>query len=397
MAYTVQNLKTDLEGMLHGTSIDQVTNQLALINRGTKDLLLEIDPMETKRKAQITNAIYDDVYNYSAPADLKGNKIIDIRPQVRRTPGDNISTTYSEQFDLYKGLKPNMVHVEYDGGTKFLRIDIPLTGGETLHTMTSITGNGTWAVGDDATNLTADTLDYVSGSASLNFDVDGNTTAGYIENSTMTAVDLSDEDEKSSLFLWLYIPDSTAFTSCNLRWGNDTSNYWSRTVTAPHYGSFANGWNLLRFDWNGATETGTVAPASIDYLRVTVNYDGTADTDFRVDNIVSRLGTIHEIVYYSNYIFKDGTTSAQKEDAENDADTIILDPDARNLLLYKIAYLGAQQIQGQDSGFDVSFFGAEYEKLKRRYKSLYKSEVEKPRQQYYRTPRPSQSAKPFLD
>lgn len=148
------------------------------------------------------------------------------------------------------------------------------------------------------------------------------------------------------------------------------------------------GWNLCRFDWNGATETGSPSAAATDYARVTINYNGTADTDFLVDRIFSSVGRIYEIQYYSKFIFQDGTTNALIENADSDDDIVILDTDGINLLLYRTAYLAAQQIQSSDAGFDATFFKSEYETLKKMYRGLYKSEVEKPRQAYYNMRRP---------
>lgn len=384
MAYTIANLKTDLEGILHGTSLNKVRGVFPLINRGARDLLLDIDPQETKRRAQITNALYDRVYDYAVPADLKGNKIIDIRPQVRRSRSDNFSQEYSEQFDLKK--TNNTFQVAYDTGVKTVRISKSVKTPVTLNNMNSVTANGTWAVGGDATNISTDTVNYVAGSGSVKFDLDGSTTSGYIENLTMSAVNLTEHENESALFNWLFIPDTSIFTSVDLRWGSDSSNYWNRTVTTPHIGSLENGWNLFRYDWNGATETGSPVVSAVDYGRVTINYDGTADTDFRVDNIVSNIGQIYEMVYYSKYIFSDSSGNFQ-EQASDDSDTVNLDTESYNLLTYRVAELMAQQVQGEDAKFDAPFFAGKYAEALRQYNAQYKSEVEKPRASYYPLPR----------
>ena len=381
--YTIGNLKTDLTGIIHGANLDKIQGILPLINRSASEVLLEVDPQETKRYAQIENAIYDQVFDYSVPTDLKGNKIIDIRPQINRDPSDNFTQTYSEQFDIYK--ENNSFQIKFDTGVKTVRISKDLRTGIVLNTMDSITNNGTWAVGNDAENLTVDTLNFIAGSASLKFDLDGLTTDGFIQNSTMTAQDLSTHEDESSLFLFLFLPDASAFTSVDLRWGSDTTNFWNRTVTVPQNGTFLNGWNLVRFDWNGATETGAPNAAAIDTLRVTVNYDGVADTDYRVDSIMSKLGSIFTMVYYSKFIFQN-SSGTFIENAASDSDIINLDTEARDLLLYKVAENTAQQLQGEDSGFDSQFFARKYNTLLTRYKSIYKSEVEKPRQPYYRMP-----------
>jgi len=392
MAYTVSQLKSDLTGILHGTTISKVTNLDNLINRAGRKVIAEIDPAETKKTANFESAIFDQVFDYTAPEDLKGNKVIDIRPQFNRTVLDNFSQRPSENFDIRK--TQNTFHVRMNNSVRSIRLSKQITPSPSvIHTLDTITGNGTWAVGGDAENLTVDSLNFVAGSASLNFDLDGSGTTGFIQNSTMQQVDLTDLDEQGSVFVFIFLPDFTTITNVILRWGNDTSNFWSRTVTQPHdQTTFKTGFQLLRFDWNGATETGTVDPAKIDYLRVTITYDGVADTDFRVDNIVAQNGKIFEIEYYSKFLFR-SSAGVFKEEQNNDTDLINLDTDSYNILTYECAFLSAQQLQGQDSSFDVNFFreelyGAGEGKpgLYKLYKRSNPSEAEKFQARYYRMP-----------
>ena len=386
MAKTISNYKDDVTRKLHGTSLDKITGILAIAGEAAANILAKVDFMETHRSSQITNGLYDNVYDYAAPSDLKGNKITDIRRQVNRRESDNFTQNFAVEFDSRK--ENNSFQVKNVNGTKSVRISKDVKGtAVTVHTFESITSNGTWAVGDDATNLTLDTENYIKGGGSLNFDVDGSTTTGYIENSTMTQLDLSDHDEKSSFFLRVYVPDSSAITNVILRWGNSSSAYWSRTVTTNQEGgSLETGWNTLRFDWNGATETGTVDPTLIDYVRITVTYDGTADTDFRVDQLVSALSEIFYIDYYSKYLFKN-SSGTYLETPVDDTDTINLDTDSYPIFLYESLYLIAQEIQGEDSGFDATYFAGKREELINEYKKNNTSMVIRPQSYYYRTKR----------
>ena len=383
MSYLVSDLKSDLTAILHGTTIDQVVGVDALIDRAARQLLLDVDPQETKRSQQLNNQVYSSVYDYQLPSDLKGDKIIDIRPQVNRGLGDNPTQTYSKNFDLKK--TNNSFDVKYNSGVKSLRYSKTVKAGALLNEADSITSNGTWAVGGDATNLTEDGIQFVSGSSSLNFDLDGSTTSGYIQNSTMTAVDLSESEDISSIFVWVYIPDTSIITSVDLRWGSSTTAYWNRTVTQTQdTTAFQTGWNLLRFDWNGATETGSPDSSAINMLRVTINYDGTADTDFRVDNIISRRGAIFLIDYYSKFIFRSSAGTWQ-ETVSDDTDIINLDTDSYNLLLNKVAEYASRNIQGEDSAFDYQTFKNDYDQGVVKYRRTYKSEILKPQNTYYDT------------
>lgn len=384
---TISDVKNSLAGMMHSTDLNKVTNIDDLFRRAANKVLAEINPPETIQIAQITNAVHAEIYDYSAPSDLKGNMVIDIRPQVNRELEDRLGQRFIEPFDLRK--KNNTFAVRYDAGGKSLRLSKAISpSAKTLHNMNSITANGTWAVGGDATNLTADDLNYMSGSACLNFDVDGSGTTGYIEISDMTDIDLSDQDEIGQIFVRVYIPDSSAVTNFILRWGNDSSNYWHATVTSPHdQSTFKTGWNILRFNWNGATEVGTVAPATIDYLRLTVTYDGTADTDFRVDKIACSAGEIWEIVYYSKYLFRTSGGTWQ-ETTSNNTDILNLDVDGYNIFLNECAILVAQQVQDDSMTQDIDFFKKELygDPTKPRQKGLYSQ---------YRAKNPSQVKKPI--
>lgn len=383
----ISDLKSDLQRKIGGTSLNKVSGVYSLIAEAGRSVLTQIDPEETIRITQITNAVHDEVYDYAIPSDFKD--VIDLRPQADRKVGDNFSKGFSEAFDLRKYLVKERLAIRNNSGTKSIRIAASLSSPTTLHQMNSITENGTWAVGDNATNLTVDTVDYISGSGSLNFDLTAGGATGYIENSAMTAVDLTDHDEKSSLFLWVYIPDTSIITNFILRWGSSSANYWLRTVTQAHDATaFRTGWNLLRFDWNGATETGTVNPASIGYLRLTTTYNGTAETDLRVDNIVSSLGKIYEIEYYSKYIFRN-SSGTWLETPTADSDTINLDVEGYNCLLYECVRLLAPEIMEEDAGFDSNFYERELhgsgtkKGLYQKYREHYPSQRMRPQDTYY--------------
>jgi hypothetical protein len=379
MARTIAQLKNDLARKLHGTNLNQVQDVNGLIDEAAREVLNDVDFYETKRIAQIGNAVYSDVYDYTLPTDLKGNKIIDIRPQVNRGDGDVSTSRYGVSFDRFK----SKFHftIRDNQGVRSLRYNKGDGTNTTIHQVNSITANGTWSVGDDGTNLTLDTVNYISGNGALNFDVDGSTTTVSLQNTDMTAVDLSDYEDQGAIFVWVFMP--VVITDATLRWGTDvTANYWEDTVTAPQINSFQVGWNLLRFDWNGATETGSPSSSAVDSVKISLTYDGNADTDYRLDNIVCSLGEIHEIEYYSKYLFKN-TSGTLIEEVSADTDEVVLDLEGYNCLLYKCLELAAPQIQAEDSGFDYQLYEKKYTQSKQRYKQKYRSEIRKPKSYYY--------------
>lgn len=388
--YTVTSTKTELEGMLHGTTLAQITSVNSVFNRAARQVLLDIDPAETKRISQ-TNTIYENVFDYSAPTDLKGDKVIDVRPQVSRRMSDIFIKRYGQEFDTTKNINGDnkIFNVKYNNGTKSLRIASPLTNSAILLNMLdSVTGNGTWS-GSGATNLVADSINYADGSASLKFDLSSGAdpTTSYIENSTFSSVDLSDLEGASALFLWVYLPTASGFTSISLRWGSSSANYWSVTATTTHEGnSFNNGWNLIRFDWTASTtETGTADSSAVDYARISFTFNGTAQSGVRANGLWNRLGVVYDIEYYSKYLFA-SSAGVYQETVDDDSNYINLDTDAYNVFLWQLALQAAHQQHSQNANFDINYYIKNYDEAKNKYIRQYPSEVQKGQSQYYIMP-----------
>lgn len=394
MSYSILNLKNDLTGVTHNTQLNQITNLDGVIDRAARQLLLDVDPQETKRTLEFTNPVFNTVYDYPLAADVKGNKIIDIRPQVRRLPRDIWSQAYNQAFDIWKQniwTSQDMFTMNFNTGIKTIRVNAPfLNPPIVLNYADDLTDNGTWTVGGTGSNLQVDNVNFVAGSGSLEFD----TTVGsaYVENSTMSAVNLSEVVNQSSLFVWVYAPTGSNLTSVNLRWGSSGSNYYDLTVTQNQQGvAFVNGWNLCQFIWSNASTTGSSDSSALDYLRVTLVTTGT-NTGFRVNLITSILGSILEYEYYSKYMFRDAITGAFQETVTDDSNLINLDTESYNMLFNLVAFYAIQQQQGADAlAYDGNFFGSAYQQAVARYKAQYRSEVQKPQGIYYGVPNKSYS------
>lgn len=378
--------------MLHQTQLNQITNIDGLINRAARKLLLDVDPQETKRTVEFVNPIFNSVFDYPIADDVKGNKLIDIFPQVRRIPRDIWSQAYNQAFDVAKQniwTLQDMFTMNFNSGLKTIKINAPLLNAPNiLNQIDSITSNGTWAAGGTASNLALNNSNFVQGSGSLQFDT--TVGAGYIENSTMSAVDLTTHLNQSSLFVWVYVPTGANLTSVQLRFGSSSSNYYYLTVTTNQQGTaFVNGWNLCQFQWSSVSTTGTPVVTAIKYARITLTMTGT-NTAVKVNGLNSILGTILAYSYYSKYIFRDASTGAFQETVTDDSNLINLDTESFNLLFNQVAYLAFQQQQGLDATFyDGSMFNTEYQTGVQKYKSMYKSEVQKPQTTYYAQPNKS--------
>lgn len=336
---TIDEVKANLGALLHGGDADDLEDIEMLLERSANTLLSKIDPIETIRTVALASVVYDDVYNYALPSDYK--KLIDLFPQDNRSTWDKAYRTSAGVFDLKKAIKYKVVSIEGSEGSKIIRINWRSRQGKILNTMNSVTGNGTWSAVASATGIQANTIFKKSGSASIEFDIvasgDG------IQNTTMSAVDLTNEDEVADVFVWMYF--GTVPTSVSSRWGNDlTTNYWSSTAqtTQADDTAFKVGWNLLKFPWSTATETGTVAPATIGSFRVTVV--SSAQNNVRVDNIIFSIGRNFDIKYYSKYLLKN-TAGTWLSRTTADTDTVILDNDGIEIYHQENLIAAAQQTQ----------------------------------------------------
>lgn len=345
---TYGDAKDHFSALLHGADIDDIEGIDLIFERAANTLLAKIDPVDTIRNVALTQTIHDDVYNYALPSDFKG--FIDLIPQDGRGLADIATRKSPVTFDLRKAIARKVVSIEASEGTKYARINWRSRSGLLFHGMNTLTENGTWSAVATATGLQANSIFKISGSASIEFDIV--TTGDGIQNTTMTAVDLTNYDEVADFFIWMYF--GTVPTSVSARWGNDlTTNYWSSTAqtTQADGTAFKVGWNLFKFPWSTATETGTVDPATIDSFRVTVA--SSAQNNVRVDNIMVSIGRNFDIKYYSKFLFKNSAgTFITKPTTDND--TIVLDNDAIQMFLLECVIAGAWQIESSNAEGDMS-------------------------------------------
>lgn len=380
---TQAEFKAIVNGNVH-SKFGQCSDTIVVMNRGVRFVLGDLDLRSLKRYGALSPNLFDDIYEYAAPSDLKGEKVIDIRKQTNRTQADRFLLVDDAAFDRTKGLSPYRIAIRDENFGKILRIDG--VEGDTrvvLHNCDSKTANGTWAATADASNITADSDDFIDGSASLNFDTATGAGTAVLTNAGMTAVDLSTWDQQGSVFMWVFIPDSftlASITNFILKWGTNSANYWSKTVTTTNDGlGFKAGWNLLRFDWSTATQTGTVTPASIGYLQFTLTKSGAqaADTDWRIDEIIFRKGAIYETVYYSKFGWQT-SAGAYIEESTTTTDLLVADTDEIEMMGFKTAEFAAQELKEYE---DVTYNRAEYDKAKMRYLENNPSEALKKRRQ----------------
>lgn len=379
----IADLKSDLIRKLHGTSLNKLQDVNGLIGEAGRNLITRLDPQETVRVTATENALFDDQFLYVAPADLKGDKIIDIGP-IDRDNSQNYTKVMIEEFTRKKNAKD--LNILYRNGIKFIRLkDDSAPSKKTVSEMGSLTG---WSASSSATNPAIDSVVAITGS-SYRFDVNTASGTAVLENSTLSSLDLSADAEQNRLYLWFYVKNPSKISSIGVRYGSSSGNYVSVSATASIGNtSFDAGWNLIEFDFNGATETGTVDWSAMTYLRITVNHDATGTTGLRIDSITVGSGATYNIYYYSDRLFQ-GTDGTLKAVPTIDTDDILLENDAYNILLYECAYLAAQELQGENGSWDETYFDKKLHGDGRRlglyqsYGMSYPSQTKKVRSRYY--------------
>lgn len=347
---TLDEVKANLSGLLHGGSADDLTEVALMLKRSGDTLLSKIDPIDTMRLVALSSVVYDDVYNYALPSDFKS--LVDLIPQDNRNQWDKAYRTPSGVFDLNKAMRNKVVSIEGSEGSKIIRINWRSRQGKVLNTMDSLTSNGTWIVVGSATGLKANSIFKKSGSASIEFDLvasgDG------ISNIGMTPVDMTNEDGVSDQFVWYYFGSIANLNSITGIWGNDiTTKFWTSVAqtTQADGTPFKVGWNLVKFPWSTATQTGTVAPSTIDSFKTTIQATG-AISNIRVDNIMFSIGRNFDIKYYSKYILKN-SSGTWIEKTTGDTDVCVLDDDA--IQIYNLENLIAASQQSENNLIDVTW------------------------------------------
>lgn len=390
MSYSITTLITDLGSVIHGTKTNKIPNLYGHINRAARQFLLDVDAKETQRIVSLSQ-VFNNTFDYPCPIDLKGDRIVDVRPQAGRQPWEIFTQGYSLDFDAWKGVSfQDKIITQWNTGVKTLRIEAP-----TLTSPTVLTDTGTltgWTATAGAQNLQLDTTNNVSGSGDIQFDLAAVSTTASIQISSLSQIDLTSLLNNSYGFAWIYLPSASAITSIDIRWGSDiTTNYYHITVTTTQQGTaFQNGWNLIALPWVSATKVGSPVITQFDSVQVNFVYNGTLQTGLKFCTLSFAIGYIFQMQYYSKYLFRDPSTNAFQEtvvDANDNNKLINLDTDSYNLLFNKVAYYVAQALQGADASYDATFWDSEYENALKRYRALNPAETIMKAATYYKMPR----------
>lgn len=343
--YTKAYLKGRINAGIKG-KIGMLTDPDETCNQAVRYTLAETDLRSTKRMAYLSPNLFSDIRSYPAPTDIKSQGIIDVRPEVNRNSQSEVTLTTAEEFDRAREEFRCALTTEND--IKRLLISIPVNDvGSVVSTLDSLTaGGGTWTAVGDATNLVASTERIVKGAGSIKWDIGaGATTTAGIQNTGLTAFDIT-EFLSNQIFHYVYLSNASQITNFKLRIGSSTGNYYECTVTETHEETtFAVGWNLLRFDMNSKTTTGTPDDDACTYVSIYMTKDAgkISQTGFFSDHIWLKKGAVYQLSYYTKYGWMN-TSGTYLENSTNELDLIVADADEIDIIVQKAIEIAAEEV-----------------------------------------------------
>lgn len=369
--YTVYNLFQDVQSKIHGGS---VTDPQRALDEGRRNLLKHIMPTEMTRQAYLEQALYDQIQRYAVPDDMSYDNLVEIKMVANYrnvdTLQDPLQLVYRREFDQKRRNARNVISISYQNSVKYAMINHPKGLKECQHLLVndanSLTDNGTWNIGGNVVNLRLDQLNYITGKASLAFDINASGTTGFIENFTMQPVDISAYLNTGACFTWLNIPIPKNFISAQITLGSNltnlTTDYYTASVNQPHdNNAFITGWNLLKYMLNNLVSVGNPNPTAIGFVRLDFTTSGEGIPNCNLDNIVVRKGVVYEIIYDSAFCLIDAESGAWKQRTTSNNDIIPLEEDSYQILMLETALAVQKEIYANNFGASTDVTGIENE------------------------------------
>lgn len=373
-SYSYSELLNEIVDSARRANITNVITARIPINRGARRVLQDVDLRGTKRNSVLGTDLFNDIYTYPSPSDLKGDAVIDIIPQVNRSSRFRVTLVDEAEFDLKKYIDTDIIAIARDELVNTIKFSGDVDD-ETL-TMatfdTTTADGGTWTAFGDATNVTNEADNFIAGAGSVEFDLTGSGTTAGLENTSVTSQDISAYVNAGHVFVWVYINSTTNLTNWILRIGSSSSDYYTQTVTTDNASAaFVNGWNLLRFDFASMTETGSVTDTAVNYVALYMTKtSGKNDDGYRIDHMVLHSGEIHNILYYSRFPWQ-SSAGSYLEDSTADTDLLNAETDEFDGFVFRCKAELFREVRRFDLVKDAM---AEYKEWKSEYQRKNPSE-----------------------
>lgn len=381
--YDYTLIRRTLNGMIHNRIDNLNTNtdtnaERDLVNRAVRTALTDLDFRGNIRETLLTPNLMESNFDYALPVDVKGDAVIDFRPQ--NTDSRGFFETYDlvppAEFDRRKRSEKGIYTILNDDLTRTLRVAAEV---EDNTLQVSTLEDTLWRTFDtDAVNdsdVKVDKDDYLEGAGSVRFQTDTtdstDSTVG-IQNTAITAFDISTYLARGSAFVdaKLTVAD-TGIKQITLRLGSDSGNYYQISDSNQNdCSAFVSGWNKIRWDFQNKTTVGAPADTAIDYAALFWSRDTTTaallhlnDTDWGFDNLQLKRGKYYLLSYYSRFPWQD-TAFGVSENSTNDSHALLVQNDEIEVILAKAAEYASQNLRDPE---DAKYYAGEYERLKQAY------------------------------
>lgn len=375
---SITNFKDIILSKSGGKPLAKIPNFYSMLYEAMLEVKSNVDLPSAIRTQTLTNPLYTDVQNYVIPNDITLNGIINIRPITADTSMYDFTSISARQFRVESkfqtdGLPPRYAS-RYKDGIQSLLINANTTSPVLINACESLTVSGTWALFGVSTTLALDSLVKAVGTSSISFTCGVGSSNG-VQVTSMPAVDVSNETD---LLLYVYIPNATALASVTgIRYsiGQNTSNYYSATVTTDFFGNaLAVGQNLIKIP-RTSFAVGLGSPTfNLTFARVEIlGTFATAQSGFHVDNLVGQIGALYEMDYYSDYQFVDISGNRIAKPTA-DTDQLVLQGDEIKLFKRAFVEIMATDLKQAGATVDLTVYGTsklsnEYEMFKFKYPS----------------------------
>lgn len=251
--------------------------------------------------------VFDDILEYPIPADYDALAIIEGREDSFESKPQPYYTSIKEFYE--DPLNKSSVAEIWDAGTRYLGVrNNNLKGSKSIVDQIDVTTTN-YTASDDATAVAIDTVYHNDTSSSLQVTIVASANTATVEHIPTALTDIN--YKRKYYFRKVFL--TSIPTNITLKYGTDSSNYLSKTVTTQFAGQpfKINEWNVVGFDLNEATETGTQT-TTFAYESITAT---DLDSGFMyLDQSSVREWSLMDLWYYSSYIVKTlGNSVANQE------------------------------------------------------------------------------------
>lgn len=322
-----------------------------IVNDAVRAALADIDFRGNIREQLLSPSLMDNQYDYSLPADVKGDNIIDFRPQNTdsRDEFEEYHYTTPEEFDRRKRVERNLFTVLTNDLVNTLRISADV---EDITAEVSTLEDTNWRTFDSTSvndsDVKVDNDDYIEGAGAIRFQTDTTDSTDSvvgIQNTRITQFDISQFLARGSAFANAkLVTADTGIHQVTLRLGSDSANYYQVSDSNQNDCSpFVTGWNKIRWDFQNKTTVGSPQDTAIDYAALFWSRDTTTvallhlnDTDWGFDNLFLKRGKYYLLSYYTSRPWQD-TAFGLTENSANDSSALMVQSDEFELIMLKMA------------------------------------------------------------